>query len=282
MFNGKISKPWLHAALLALAFGPLAVQAQSAKSPTGSASEGSVVKSPTTPTGASPSGADSGASGTSGSSGTSSGSSASDSSGSSVTGSSATGSAAESKGSVSAADQRFMRDLAQANIAEIEAGKLAQSKSQNDEVKNFAQRMIDDHGKALQDLQQLAQSKGVTLPTRPDAKHLAMAKTLSALSGDQFDRRYMAQGGLADHKRTHQLLQRVQSRATDPDLKQAAAQMLPVVDQHLNMAQQTQASLKTSTGSATGASGSAGTTSSGAGGKVESSTGGAVGSGSSK
>jgi putative membrane protein len=248
MFTGKISKHMLHAALLALACGPVAVHAQSSKSPTGSAGVGSTGKS---------------ASSSQGTQGAQSSTQSSTSAG---------GSAA-----LSASDQRLMKEIAQANVAEIETGKLAQQKSKNDEVKNFAQRMIDDHTKALQDLQQVAQAKGVTLPTKPDVKHLAMAKALSALSGDQFDRRYMAQGGLADHRQTHQLLQRAQ-RATDPDLKQAAAQTLPVVDQHLNMAQQLQASIK-SGGTSAGASGTAGATNSGTGGGLNSGAGGSVGSG---
>ncbi len=233
MFNGKISKHTLSAALLALVCSPVAVYAQSDKSPAGSVGESSAMKS-----------------------------------------ASSQRDAAGAKESVSAADQSLIRDLAQANLAEIEAGKLAQGKSKNDEVKNFAQRMIDDHTKAQEDLQKLAQQKGVTLPTSPGIKHMAMTKMLSALSGDQFDRHYMARDGLADHKQTHELLQRIQSKAADADLKQLAAQMQPVVAQHMTMAQQTQASIKSTSETAAGASGAAGTTRSGAGGTLDSGAGG--------
>jgi putative membrane protein len=139
---------------------------------------------------------------------------------------------------VSKTDQQLMRDIAHANLAEIEAGKTALAKSSNEQVKSFAQKMIDDHTKAQQELQQLAQAKGVTLPTEPDSKHKAMLQKLSGLSGDAFDRRYMEQGGVADHKKTHALLKRVQAKASDPDLKQLAAKTLPTVDEHLRMAQQ--------------------------------------------
>lgn len=56
------------------------------------------------------------------------------------------------------ADQKIVMDMARANMAEIEAGKLAVSKTQNAEVKTFAQQMIDDHTKALNDVKQLAQN----------------------------------------------------------------------------------------------------------------------------
>jgi putative membrane protein len=156
-----------------------------------------------------------------------------------ASGATATSSAGESaKSSISKADQNLMRDLAQANMSEIEAGKLAQSKSKNEQVLKFAQQMVDDHTKAQQQLQQLAQAKGVTLPTEPDAKHKAEMKMLSALSGDAFDRQYMARGGVADHKSAHKLVQRVEKRAADPDLKALAGKMLPTIDQHLAMAEE--------------------------------------------
>jgi len=139
---------------------------------------------------------------------------------------------------VSAADKKAIMDMAMANMAEVETGKLALSKSQNAEVKAFAQQMIDDHGKALADLQPLAQSKGVTLPTELDAKHKAMSAKLEKLSGDAFDKEYMKMAGLKDHKDTHAKLQKISKSAKDSDVKAAADKTLPVVEQHLKAAQQ--------------------------------------------
>lgn len=156
------------------------------------------------------------------------------------------------------ADQNMMREIAYANLAEIEAGKLAQSKAKNEQVRDFAQKMIDDHTKAQENLQQLAQAKGVTLPTQPDRKHQAALKKLEALEGEQFDKRYMAQGGVGDHRNTHRLLERTQKRATDPELQALATEMLPVINQHLALAQEVR---ETTTGAsgASGATGSGGT-----------------------
>ena len=58
------------------------------------------------------------------------------------------------------------------------------------------------------------------------------------MSGDAFDRAYMAQAGVSDHKKNHSMLRSAQSKARDPDLKALAARTLPIVDQHLNSAQQ--------------------------------------------
>lgn len=60
------------------------------------------------------------------------------------------------------------------------------------------------------------------------------------MSGDEFNRSYMAQAGVSDHKKVHSMLQKSESRAKDPDVKALAAKMLPTVEQHLNSAQQMQ------------------------------------------
>jgi putative membrane protein len=142
-----------------------------------------------------------------------------------------------STGKVSAGDQRYMKDIAQSNLAEVATGKLALANSQNQDVKNFAQKMIDDHTQAQQELQTLADGKGVKLPTEPDAKHKALAKMMGGMKGDAFDKRYMKEAGLNDHQKTSKLLKTVEAKAKDPDLKAYAQKTLGPVQQHLAMAQ---------------------------------------------
>lgn len=188
-------------------------------------------------------------------------------SGGSATSGSSAAAPGKSATALSLTDRNLMDEIAYANLSEIEAGKMAQSKSTNDQVKNFAQRMIDDHTKAQQELQQLADAKGVKLPTEPDARHKAEAKKLQAMPEAQFDKQYIEQGGLTDHRKTHQLLSRVEARATDPDLKSLASKMLPTINQHLSMAQEVSGAKSGASGSssmksqgATGTSGSSDTT----------------------
>ncbi len=136
-------------------------------------------------------------------------------------------------------DVKMMSDLAQGNMAEIETGKLALEKSQNPEVKKFAQQMIDDHTSALQELRTLAQTKGVTLPDGTDMKHKTMAATMKVMNGNGFDAHYMRSAGVNDHQNTVQLLQKIQKNAKDADFKAMATKMLPTVRHHLQMAEQT-------------------------------------------
>lgn len=146
--------------------------------------------------------------------------------------------ASSSKSSVSKDDKDFMEDIAHANLAEVATGKMALEKSQNEQVKQFAQKMIDDHTKAEDELKQLADAKGVKLPTEPDMVHKTKAATLKPLSGNTFDKQYVKHAGVGDHENTHKLLQKVQSKAKDPDLKAYADKTIKAVEEHLSMAQQ--------------------------------------------
>jgi putative membrane protein len=259
----------LGAAMLAVMFG--ATTPVHSQVPTDSAGKGAAGSSSATP---SPSGSSStsGKSGTSGASaagGSSAASGASDKGGSSAaSGAGDKASADKSAGGagLSKADQSMMRQMAYTNISEIEAAKLAQSKSKNEQVQSFAKQMIDDHTKAQSELEQLAQTKGVKLPTEPDAKHKAAMKKLSGLSGAAFDRSYIKQDGVNDHKEAHNLVTRAQAKATDPDLKAHAQKMTPIIDSHLKLAQAAQGG-KSAASAASGASGTKGSGASAAGGK---------------
>jgi predicted outer membrane protein len=151
-------------------------------------------------------------------------------------GQSAAGAATGAK--LNASDEKILKDMAMADMAEVEGGKLAQSKSQNSDVKSFAQQMIDDHTSNLNDVKALAQARGVTLPTEPDAKHKAMAAKLEKMSGDAFDKAYMKQAGVQDHKTVHAKLVAASKKAKDPELKALVEKTEPVVAQHLKSAEQ--------------------------------------------
>ena len=212
--------------LLGLAAAGLLLTAASVHSQTTTA--GSKADNPaaqSTASGSSAQGA--GASGTSGASGATAGADASTASKSSDT-----------ADKISKSDREMMEKIAEANIAEIETGKLAQEKSKNEQVRSFAKKMVDDHTQAQSDLEKIAQAKNVTLPSKPDAKHQAAMKKLNTLSEADFDKQYMAQAGLNDHRDTHRLLERVSKQAKDDDLKQYATKTIASVDDHLKMAQE--------------------------------------------
>ena len=133
-------------------------------------------------------------------------------------------------------DRQMLEDLAQGNMAEVDAGKMALEKSQNADVKKFAQHMVDEHTKALGEVQALATAKNVTLPDSPGPMAKTKATALKALSGNLFDKEYAKRAGVGDHETTLKLLQKIQKDGKDSDLKALAAKMQPTVEHHLQMA----------------------------------------------
>jgi putative membrane protein len=141
------------------------------------------------------------------------------------------------------ADSAFVTKAAIGGMAEVKLGQLATQKASNADVKSFAQQMVDDHGKANDELKQLASKKGVTLPTDIDAKHQATYDRLSKLSGAEFDRAYM-QEMVSDHRTDVNEFRRESKSGADPDVKGWAAKTLPTLEHHLQMAESTNAKVK--------------------------------------
>ncbi|HEX8723733.1 MAG TPA: DUF4142 domain-containing protein [Pyrinomonadaceae bacterium] len=139
-------------------------------------------------------------------------------------------------GAAMAADHKFAMEAAMGSMMEVELGRVAAQKGASDEVRQFGQRMVDDHTKANEELTQLASGKGLALPAAADAKHRAEMQKLSALSGEAFDRAYVKMM-LKDHKKDVGEFQKQSARGSDPDLKAFAARSLPTLQEHLRMIQ---------------------------------------------
>jgi putative membrane protein len=138
-------------------------------------------------------------------------------------------------GQLSSADKQFVVKAAEGGEAEVQLGELAQQKSQDPKVKEFAQRMVNDHSKANDQLKSLASNKGVTLPSEPDAKEKAEKNRLSKLSGEQFDRAYIDHM-VKDHVKDVSEFRKEAQSAKDPDVKQFASSTLPTLEEHLKQA----------------------------------------------
>ncbi|HWC96351.1 MAG TPA: DUF4142 domain-containing protein [Candidatus Sulfopaludibacter sp.] len=137
----------------------------------------------------------------------------------------------------------FMNKAAQGGIAEVEMGRLAVQNGANEAVKNFGQRMIDDHSRANDELKQLAARKNVTLPTTPDAKEQAGIDRLGKAQGATFDREYMNMM-VNDHKEDISEFEKAARTETDPDVKAFANKTLPTLREHLKLAQETLAKVR--------------------------------------
>ncbi len=134
------------------------------------------------------------------------------------------------------ADRQFVMDAAHGGMAEVELSQIAKDKAQSAQVKQFAERMVTDHGKANDELKSLAQSKNIMLPTDLDASHKAAKDRLSELSGAQFDRAYMQQM-VSDHEKVVSEFKKESQEGRDSEIKAWAAKTLPTLQEHLQMAQ---------------------------------------------
>lgn len=138
---------------------------------------------------------------------------------------------------------QFAVDAANANMHEVELGKLAQEKAQNPKVKSFGTMMVNDHTKAGDELKALAQKENITLPAElstEDKKHMDdMAKK----TGKDFDKHYidmMVEG----HEKVVSEFEKASDNVTDADLKTWARNTLPTLKAHLDSAKAIQTSLK--------------------------------------
>lgn len=142
----------------------------------------------------------------------------------------------------SAADAKFAREAAIGGMEEVELGKVAVQKASNDKVKEFGQRMIDDHSKAGKELKSVAAKNNIVLPAELDAKHKAMVDKYSSMSGAAFDRAYM-RDMVKDHTSDVADFQKEANNGTDQGLKTFAATTLPTLQEHLRIAKETENSL---------------------------------------
>ncbi len=140
-------------------------------------------------------------------------------------------------------DKCFLGKAADAGSEEIAASKLAQSKSGNPEVQQFAAAMLTQHTQLADELKQLASSKQIEVSDQPGKKHQAQIDKLSRLEGLPFDKEYAASIGVAAHKDAVKLFMDASQKASDPDIKAFAAKNLPILQHHLDMANALQAGL---------------------------------------
>lgn len=147
-------------------------------------------------------------------------------------------SAAAVAGSAAAADRatvNFMQKAGAAGLAEVQISRLALGRSNDQEIRRFAQRMVDDHSRANDELQRLARREGVSLPSRPDSAHRQAYDRLQRLRGNNFDRAYMDVMA-PDHEQAVTLFRTEARNGRDRDVRDWAARVLPTLQGHRQMA----------------------------------------------
>lgn len=134
-------------------------------------------------------------------------------------------------------DKAFVRQALEGGMAEVELGQLALQKSSNEEVKQFAQRMVDDHTKLGDQMKQVAQQLGMKPPDKPSSKDKSTMARLQALNGEAFDKAYI-KDMVKDHQHDAKDFEQEAQNTSNPALREAVSQGSQIINQHLQMIEQ--------------------------------------------
>ncbi len=136
-----------------------------------------------------------------------------------------------------AADKMFVKKALEGSMAEVQMGQLALQKSNDDQVKQFAQKMVDDHGKMIDQMKPAAEQMGVTVPDGPGKGAMKTMDKMKGLSGDAFDQAYI-KDMVKDHKQDDKEFKQEAQMTQNPQLKQMVMQSDQVIEGHLQMIEQ--------------------------------------------
>ena len=143
---------------------------------------------------------------------------------------------------VSKKDQDFLTKAAAGGMYEVAAGQLAQQKGTAEGVKSYGAMLVKDHSAANEELKSLAANKGVTLPAAlPEDKQSRLNKISEA---KDFDKEFVKEVGLDDHKKDISLFEKASKGADDGDVKAFATKTLPVLKAHREHAEGLKKSMK--------------------------------------
>ncbi|MFZ5561867.1 MAG: DUF4142 domain-containing protein [Pseudomonadota bacterium] len=140
-------------------------------------------------------------------------------------------------------DRRFIEKAAVGGMAEVQMGQLAAQKGQNQAVRDFGNAMVNDHTAGNQRLMNIAGALGVTPPSDLDFMQRRMSKKLNKAREQEFDEMYI-ESQVKDHKKMIELMEEQARDGQNTELKQYAAEMLPKLRNHLQMAEQIEGQIK--------------------------------------
>jgi len=133
---------------------------------------------------------------------------------------------------LSAGDRRFLEEVAASSIEEAQLGKLAAQKAPSASVRVFAQRSVNDHAQLNEQLQSIAQAKGVALPTSLDTRRQKTIETLEKLDAAAFERAYLKLM-TEDHQKDIKAFRKQVQGSQDSDVKSFVTSNLPKLHDHL-------------------------------------------------
>ena len=143
----------------------------------------------------------------------------------------ATGQAMQQQ-AISEQDKDFVQDAAQSNLAKIKLSQMALQKSQNPQIRDMANQMVQGYTKANAELNQLAMRLGVSIPQSQDVMDKASATGLSMRSGEDFDKAFLDEMR-DEHQDAVDKYKKEASEGTNPQVRQYASTYLSKLENNL-------------------------------------------------
>jgi len=129
-------------------------------------------------------------------------------------------------------DAEFVVKAANGGIAEVDLAIIAQQKTTNSDVNEFAAMMIADHTLANEELKALAAKKNITLPSSVGKDELKIKDELTRKAAKDFDKAYV-DAMVKDHKNDIKLFEDGSKKLKDNELKAFVDRTLPTLKKHL-------------------------------------------------
>jgi putative membrane protein len=132
-------------------------------------------------------------------------------------------------------DKKFAKDAAVSGLIQVELGKLATQKASKGEIKQFGEELAADHSKANEQLKRVASKENIQVPDSLDSKHQSQIDKLAKLDGEDFDKAFL-KNQLRDRQAAVRDFNSEAQSGTDPELRTFASNMLPKLQQQLELA----------------------------------------------
>lgn len=140
-------------------------------------------------------------------------------------------------------DAEFAAKAASGGLLEVELGKVLAAKGATSQGREFGQQMVTDHTKANDELKAIAAKHNITLPTSLGEDHQKVYKEVTEEKGAAMDKKYLKEM-VDDHQEDVKEFTEASVKASDADLKAFATKTLPILQHHLEMAQQMSAAVE--------------------------------------
>jgi putative membrane protein len=147
------------------------------------------------------------------------------------------------RGQLSSKDYHFLTEAARGGLEEVQMGQLAREKGASQGVRDFGERMVTDHTRANDELKQIAMQKGATPPMELSHGEQSKLDHLQKVSGADFDKAY-TKDMVKDHKKDVKAFRKASKDLDDPDLRAFAQKTLPTLEQHQQLAENLETTVK--------------------------------------